>query len=38
MHVDTTAKTSFSGHCWRNKCEMTSDTILWQPTHGERKR
>ena len=28
----------FSGHCWRNKREMASDTILWQPTHGERKR
>ena len=28
----------FSGHCWRNKCELASDIILWQPTHGERKR
>ena len=27
----------FSGHCWRNKCELASDIILWQPTKSERK-
>ena len=28
----------FSGHCWRNKRELASDIIIWQPIHGERKR
>ena len=27
-----------SGHCWRNKEEVVSDLILWQPSHGRRKR
>ena len=24
----------FAGHCWRNKEELASDVLLWQPTHG----
>ena len=28
----------FSGHCWRSKFELASDVIIWQPTHGKRKR
>ena len=28
----------FSGHCWRSKLELTSDVIIWQPTHGNRKK
>lgn len=26
----------FAGHCHRNKEELASDLILWQPTHGKR--
>lgn len=25
----------FSGHCWRNKEELASDLLLWQPKHGK---
>ena len=28
----------FSGHCWRSTLELASDVIIWQPTHGKRKR
>ena len=28
----------FSGHCWRSKLELALDVIIWQPTHGKRKR
>jgi len=24
----------FIGHCWRNKNEIISDTLLWKPSHG----
>ena len=26
----------FAGHVWRNKNELASDTLLWQPTHGKQ--
>ena len=28
----------FAGHCFRNKDELASDLILWQPLHGNRTR
>ena len=28
----------FAGHCWRNKDELAGDVLLWEPTHGSRKR
>ena len=28
----------FSGHCWITKLELASDVMIWQPTHGKRKR
>ena len=28
----------FSGHCWIFKLEFASDVIIWQRTHGKRKR
>ena len=28
----------FSGHCLISKLELASDVIIWQPTHGKRKR
>ena len=28
----------FDGHCWRNKEELAGDVLLWEPTHGNRKR
>lgn len=26
----------FAGHVWRNKDELASDVLLWQPTHGKQ--
>ena len=26
----------FAGHCYRNKNELASDLVLWQPVHGNR--
>ena len=26
----------FSVHCWRNKNEVLSDLVLWEPKHGKR--
>ena len=26
----------FSGHCWRNKVELASKLLLWDPKHGKR--
>ena len=26
----------FSGHCWRNKNEVVSDLVLWEPKHDKR--
>ena len=28
----------FAGHCWRNKNELSSEVILWEPLHGKRSR
>lgn len=25
-----------AGHSWRNKSELVSDTLLWNPMHGKR--
>ena len=25
----------FSGRCWRSKNEVVSDSVLWEPKHGE---
>ena len=27
----------FAGHVWRNKNELASDVLLWEPTHGKQK-
>ena len=29
---------SFAGHSWRNKDELASDLLLWNPQHGKRSR
>ena len=26
-----------AGHCWRSRDELTSDVLLWTPTHGRAK-
>ena len=26
----------FAGHCFRSKCELVSDILLWEPSHGKR--
>ena len=31
-----TQRMRFSGHVWRNKDELASDVLLWQPTHGRQ--
>ena len=28
----------FAGHCYRREEELASKLLLWEPTHGERKR
>ena len=25
----------FAGHCWRSECELASELLLWQPSHGK---
>ena len=27
-------QTRHAGHCWRSRDELTSDVLLWTPTHG----
>ena len=29
--------TRHAGHCWRSRDELTSDVLLWTPTHGRAK-
>ena len=31
-----TQRMRFAGHVWRNKDELASDVLLWQPTHGKQ--
>ena len=31
-------RTRFAGHCWRSKRELIHQTLLWTPTHGNRRR
>ena len=28
----------FAGHCLRREEDIVSDLVLWQPTHGTRRR
>ena len=28
----------FAGHCWRSKNELSSEVLLWEPSHGKRSR
>ena len=28
----------FAGHCWRRKEELCSQLLLWEPSHGKRRR
>ena len=28
----------FAAHCWRNKDELASDVLLWEPAHDTRSR
>ena len=28
----------FAGHCYRREEELASKLLLWEPTHGERRR
>ena len=28
----------FAGHCLRREDEVVSDLVMWQPTHGTRRR
>ena len=28
----------FAGHCWRSKHELSSEVLLWEPSHGKRSR
>ena len=30
-------RTRHAGHCWRSRDELTSDVLLWTPTHGRAK-
>ena len=30
-------RTRFAGHSWRNKTELISDVILWNPRHGQSR-
>ena len=32
-----TQRMRFSGHVWRNKDELASDVLLWNPRHGQQK-
>ena len=31
-----TQRMRFAGHVWRNKDELASDVLLWEPTHGKQ--
>ena len=31
-----TQRMRFAGHVWRNKDELVSDVLLWEPTHGRQ--
>ena len=31
-----TQRMRFAGHVWRNKEELASDVLLWEPTHGRQ--
>ena len=28
----------FAGHVWRNKEELASDVLLWEPKHGKQEQ
>ena len=28
----------FTGHCWRSIIQLSSEVILWEPSHGKRSR
>ena len=30
-------RTRHAGHCWRSRDELTSDILLWTPSHGQAK-